>query len=399
MIFVTRNNYIEELNKASFTLDIKVLTGVRRCGKSTLLEQFRRELLSKRDDLNIISIDLQDLDFEKFKDYHYLHEQVVGMIDNSKHNMLFIDEVQLCENFELAINSLHSKKIVEIFITGSNAFLQSSDIATLFTGRTIEFHILPFSFKEYSEYNNSIDDLDDLFDSYIIEGGLPGAYVYNDAKYKKNYVNEVFETIVVRDLVEKNSVRNENELLSLCDFLMDNISNITSTKAIENYLKSSKKQLSINSIDKYIDLLCKSFLFYECRKYDIKGKKYLSSSSKYYLSDISFRAARLGSRNYDFGRIYENIVYLELVRRGYDVYVGKLYNSEVDFVAKNADDIVYVQVADDISNKETLNRELSSLMSIHDNYRKIVLARTHHATYTLDGVEIIDIPKWLIGDS
>lgn len=396
MSYVKREKYIEELKKVTFTPDIKVVTGIRRCGKSTLLRQLRDELRETRDDVNLISIDLQMLDFEKFKDYHYLHDQVMAMLDSTKHNMLYIDEVQLCENFELAINSLHAKGVVEIFVTGSNAFLQSSDISTLFTGRTIEFHILPFSFDEYMQYYDSSSDIDEMFDKYVLEGGLPGAYVYNDDSFKKNYAREVFETIAVRDLVQKNSIRNETELLSLCDFLIDNISNITSTKSMANYLKSNNYQLSVNSIEKYIDLLAKSFMFYECRKYDLKGKKYLASSPKYYMADMSFRFAMQGRRNYDSGRIYENLVYLELLRRGYDVYIGSINGLEVDFVAKNSDEFMYVQVSDDITNPETLGREVRPLRVIRDNYKKVIISRTRDLPYSIDGLEVIDLPKWLL---
>lgn len=377
------------------TPDIKVITGIRRSGKSSLLETYVHYLQKTEKDTNIVMINLQELEYDSLLEYHALHEYVLSKHVRGVRNVLLIDEVQLCDKFELAINSIYTKRLFDIFITGSNAFLLSSDLATLFTGRTMEIKVFPFSFKEYLEYYQVSDHFDDAFDDYVRYGGMPGAYPYKSNGKKYEYIRDVYSTILIRDLVEKYKIRNKQEFTNIAEFMMDNIGNLLSPNNISKTLNTSDCEITRKTVTKYISYLENAFLFYEAKRYDVKGKKYLSTNSKYYLCDSSFRYAVNGTKNMDFGRMYENVVYLELLRRGYEVYVGKLYKKEIDFVAKKKDELIYIQVSDNISDNKTFTREVSSLLDIRNAYPKILIARTRHETYQYEGVQIIDICNWL----
>lgn len=396
MHYITRQKYLDELIELTDTPDIKVITGIRRSGKSSLLESYIDYLQKTEDDINIVMINLQELEYDHLLEYHALHEYILSKYVKGLRNVLLIDEVQLCNKFELAINSIYTKRIYDIFITGSNAFLLSSDLATLFTGRTMEIKVFPFSFKEYLDYHKINDHFDDAFDDYTRYGGMPGSYPYKSNKQKYEYVKDVYSTILIRDLVEKYKIRNKEEFTNITEFMMDNIGNLLSPNNIAKALNNSNSEITRKTVNKYISYLSNAFLFYEAKRYDLKGKKYLSTNSKYYLCDSSFRYAVNGTRNMDFGRVYENIVYLELLRRGYEVYVGKLYKKEIDFVAKKNNELIYIQVSDNISDEKTFSREVSSLLDIRDAYPKILIARTRHETYQYEGVQIIDICNWLI---
>ena len=372
---IERTEYLNRINNLKDTPDIKVITGIRRSGKSILMQEYIQYLKDNFNDINVIFIDFMDLSFEHLKEYHALHAYVEERYVEGKSNYLFIDEVQMCPNFELAVNSLYSKRKYDIYITGSNAFLLSADLATLFTGRYIEIHVYPFSFKEYCNYYDNNHDIEKLFEDYTIKGGLAGSYAYNTEKDRKDYIKEVYETIVTRDLVQKYSLPDTQVLQRLSEFLMDNISNLTSPSRISNML--SEKNISTNhvTIGKYIKYLCNAFVFYDIKRYDIRGKKYLESTEKFYLSDIGIRYAVLGTRNMDYGRVYENMVCLELLRSGYDVYVGKLYQKEIDFVAQRGSEKIYIQVSDNITEEETFKREYAPLLQIKDAYPKIIIAK------------------------
>lgn len=393
---IERTEYLNRIKNLKDTPDIKVITGIRRSGKSILMGEYIQFLKNNFNNINIIFIDFMDLSFEKLKEYHILHSYVEEQYEEGKSNYLFIDEVQMCPNFELAINSLYSKRKYDIYITGSNAFLLSTDLATLFTGRYIEIHIYPFSFKEYCQYHDNINDISLLFEDYTIKGGLAGSYAYNTEKDRKEYIKEVYETIVTRDLVQKYSLPDTLVLQHLSEFLMDNISNLTSPNKISKFLIENDISTNHVTIGKYIKYLCNAFVFYDVKRYDIRGKKYLESNEKYYLSDIGIRYAILGTRNMDYGRVYENMVCLELLRRGYDVYIGKLYQKEIDFVAQRGSEKIYIQVSDNITEKETFAREYTPLLQIRDAYPKIIIAKTSHLKYSYEGIEIFDIRDWLL---
>ena len=296
MAWVDRDTYMERLWALEGTRDIKVITGMRRSGKSELMKAFSASVARKDPSSNNVYIDLLDLDNEPLLEYHALHREITERHKDGARNRLFIDEVQLCEGFEKAINSIHARGGWDIYLTGSNAFLLSSDLATLFTGRHREVHILPFNFDEYRSY--------------------------------------------LRD----------------------------------------------------------AFVFYEAKRYDIKGKKYLSTQAKHYVCDSGMRYAVLGTRDMDWGRMHENAVFLELMRRGYETYVGKLYQKEVDFVAKRGSELVYIQVSDDIGSESTLERELAPLLSVRDAFPKVLIARTRHEPYTREGVLVLDLARWLLGE-
>lgn len=389
---IERSEYLNRIKNLKNTPDIKVITGIRRSGKSILMQEYISYLKDHYEDINIIFIDFMDLSFEALKEYHALHTYVEEHYRQGKENYLFIDEVQMCPNFEPAVNSLYSKRKYDIYITGSNAFLLSADLATLFTGRYIEIHVYPFSFKEYCKYYSDNSDIDMLFEEYTIKGGFAGSYAYNTEKDRKDYIKEVYETIVTRDLVQKYSLPDTQMLQRLSEFLMDNISNLTSPSKISNMLTSTNHV----TIGKYIKYLCNAFVFYDIKRYDIRGKKYLESTEKFYLSDVGMRYAILGTRNMDFGRVYENMVCLELLRRGYDVYVGKLYQKEIDFVAQRGSEKIYIQVSDNITEEETFKREYTPLLQIRDAYPKIIIARTNHPEYSYEGIRIFDIKDWLL---
>ena len=395
---IPRLHYLNRLIDLRDTPDIKIITGVRRCGKSCLLRDYMHYLRSSGEDVNIIFVDFMDLEYENLKEYHALYSYIENLFSPDKPNYVLIDEVQMCPDFELAINSLHGKGRYDLYITGSNAFLLSADLATLFTGRFMEVHVLPFSFKEYCEYYSNISDRDELFDDYVLRGGLAGSYLYRTELDRTNYIREVYETIVTRDLIQKYRLADTMTLQHLSEFLMDNVSNLTSPNKISNALSEKDVLTNHVTIGKYIKYLCNAFLFYDIKRYDIKGRKYLETSDKYYLVDTGIRYSVLGSRNIDYGRIYENIVCMELLRRGYEVYVGKLYQKEIDFVARRGETQLYIQVSDDISRESTFEREYSPLLQIRDAYPKTIIARTRHPKYTYEGIEIYDMADWLLQD-
>lgn len=394
MKIIKRDFYLEKMKNVMGTPDIKVITGVRRSGKSKLLEAFKQYVIDNIPNANIIHINFNLEEFEKLKDYHALNTYIKNSYVEGADNFVLIDEVQLCPNFELTINSLHAQEKYDIYLTGSNAFLLSSDLATLFTGRTFEIKVYPFSFKEYLEYFQP-SNIYEAFDNYIKEGGMSGSYLYHDLELKYDYIKEVFNTLILRDIRQKYKIRNTMLMDRLVDYLMDNLSNLTSVRNIADTFTSNKDKINHMTISSYIQYLCNAFAFYKIRRYDIHGRKYLSSNDKYYLSDHAFRYAKLGTKNLDYGRVVENIVAVELLRRGYEVYVGVLYKKEIDFVAIKRNEKIYIQVYDNISDSETFKREVSPLLQIKDAYPKMIIARTHHEQYDYEGITIIDIADWL----
>ena len=396
MKIITRTEYLNRIIELNQTPDIKIITGIRRSGKSELMRAYIEYLKGHFENINIIFIDFMDMAYENLKEYHSFHAYVEEHYQAGKTNYLFVDEVQMCPSFELAVNSLYSKRKYDIYVTGSNAFLLSADLATLFTGRYIEIHVFPFSFREYCRYYDETDDKENLFEAYSIRGGLSGSYVYKTEADRIRYIKEVYETIVTIDLVQKYSLPDTLVLQRLSEFLMDNISNLTSPNKVSQLLTANKTITNHVTVGKYIKYLCNAFVFYDIKRYDIRGKKYLESSEKFYLCDTGIRYAILGSRNMDYGRVYENLVCIELLRREYDVYVGKLYQKEIDFVAQKGDEKIYIQVSDNISDPKTLERESQPLLQIRDAYPKMIIARTRHPKYSYEGIEIYDIADWLL---
>ena len=393
---IKREKYLSRIIELRGTPDIKIITGIRRSGKSRLMQDYISYLKENDDNINIIFIDYMELRYEELKEYHALYSYVESRFEEGKTNFLFIDEVQMCPDFELAVNSLYGSGKYDIYITGSNAFLLSADLATLFTGRYIQIHVFPFSFSEYCEYFADETDRNRLFDEYVIKGGLAGSYPYRTELDRVGYIKEVYETIVTRDLVQKYGLHADTSLYNLSEFLMDNIGNLTSPNKVSTILNSKNVPTNHVSAGRYIRYLCNAFVFYDVKRYDIKGKKYLETSDKFYICDTGMRYAVLGSRNMDYGRAYENIVAIELLRRGYNLYVGKLYKKEIDFVAVKGSEKIYIQVSDDISNPDTFRREYEPLLKIGDAYPKTIIARTRHEEYTYEGITVVDIADWLM---
>ena len=395
MKIIERKDYLDRLIRLKDTPDIKIITGLRRSGKSELVRAYM-EWIRTNEDTNIIYVDFADLKFDDLKTYKELYNFCEGQYIDGKTNVIVVDEVQMCEKFELAINSLYNSRKYDIYITGSNAFLLSSDLSTLFTGRFIEIPVYPFSFAEYCEYYGYDSNTANVLDSYVMSGGMAGSYVYSEKEDQVSYIKDVYTTIIKRDLVDKYGIKEEALLDSLTDYMMDNISNLTSASKISNVFKQNKVETNHITIGNYMKYLCSAFMFYKVKRYDIRGKKYLETSDKYYLSDLGFRYAMLGTRNMDYGRAYENIVALELLRRGYEIYVGKLYQKEIDFVAMKQNEKLYIQVSDNISDSDTLERELSPLRAIKDAYPKILIANTKHDDYDIEGIKVLDLTNWLM---
>ena len=377
MKLIYRDSYLEQLKAVMNVPDIKVITGIRRSGKSKLMDAFSDYLFSQNN-ANVIRIRLNIREFSALTDPDALYDYVSSQYQQDKTNYLLIDEVQMCSGFEKVIESLHEEEKYDIYITGSNAFLLSSDLATLFGGRVYEVKVYPFSFAEYLKYYPS-----------------DGSYLYPKQEDARKYVKSLARTTIIKDVVTKYKLENEVLLNMIVDFLADTIGNKTSIRNIANCLTSNSYKTNDKTCGLYVNLLCNSFLFYPFTRYDIKGKKYLESDKKYYLADLSFRYALLGTKNTDYGFLYENLIAIELLRRNYEVYVGCLYQKEIDFVAIKDGQKIYIQVSDDISRKETLDRELSPLFSIKDAYPKVLLARTKHPDSQVEGVKIIDIARWL----
>ena len=390
-----KREYLKDLIDIIGTPDIKIITGVRRSGKSKLLEMFKNYIIENIKNYNIIGINFNLVKFDNLRDYISLNNYIEKQYIEGKNNFVLIDEVQMCKEFERTINSLHAEEKFDIYITGSNAFLLSSDLATLFTGRTYEIQIYPFSFKEFIEYFK-YENIQDAFEKYVLEGGMSGSYIYNDVKQKYNYINEVYNALIVRDIQQKYNIQNIGLMDSLTEFLMDNVSNLTSYRKVANKLNENNINTNDKTISNYINYLCDAFAFYKIRRYDIQGKRYLSSVDKYYLVDQTFKYAKLGTKNMNYGRIYENIVAIELLRRGYEVYVGELYNAEIDFVAMKMNEKIYIQVSDNISDDKTFEREVRPLLKIKDAYPKMIISRTRHEDYQYEGIQIYDLANWLL---
>ena len=396
MKLIKRRSYLDRLCNVRGTPDIKIIVGVRRGGKSKLLESFR-DLLSSESGVNVIYIDLSDLANEGLLEYHALNDYVLSNTKDGFENVLMVDEVQECKGFERTINSLHNSGKYDIYLTGSNAFLLSSDLATLFTGRQIEIPVYPFSFSEFLTYHSGDADRETMLDRYLVEGGLAGSYVYRNETDRVAYVREVFETILTRDLVQKFKLAEPTVLRHLAEYLMDNVANLTSPHKASVQLAQNKVTTNHVTAANYIDHLCHAFLFHAVKRYDARGKKYLATNEKYYLSDLGFRYAVLGRRNMDYGRACENLVYLELRHRGYDVYVGKVQDLEIDFIAMRGSEKFYIQVSDNITAQETFERELAPFAKIRDAYPRMLIARTRNPETDFEGVRIVNLAEWLSG--
>ncbi len=393
---INRKRYLEELISFKDKDLIKVITGIRRCGKSTLFDLYC-DYLRKNGvlDEQIIRINLEDADFDFLKNYKDLYEYVKSKLVQNKKNYVFLDEVQKVEEFQKACDSLYIKKNVDLYITGSNAYLLSGELATLLSGRYVEIKMLPLSFEEYISYRGE-NDLQQKYVDYITKSSFPYALSLDNEKEIRTYLEGIYNTIIIKDIVTRKNISDVSTLDSMVKFMFDNIGNICSSTKIANTMISAGKKISVPTVENYLSALVDAFILYKVERYDIKGKQYLSSGAKYYVSDIGLRYYLLGSKKADEGHILENIVYLELLRRGYEVYIGKIDNKETDFIAINEYGKEYYQVAYTVRDEETLERELSSLDSIRDHNPKYLLTMDFTPYTSHNGIKQINVLNWLL---
>ncbi|MDR1244058.1 MAG: ATP-binding protein [Endomicrobium sp.] len=376
---------------------IKIVTGVRRCGKSTLFKLFQNHLKATGVcDQQIINLNLEDTKNEKFLDYKILHKHVEELTLKNSINYVFIDELQLVKDYQKAINSLRLKKNIDLYVTGSNAYMFAPLVTTLLSGRYIEIKMQPLSFKEYISLFKDKKDILNLYNNYIINGGFPQTVLLNnDKQLIQDYLIGLYNTIIQKDIILRGQFKDISRLENVVRFLFDNIGNETSIRNISNTLLSDKVQIHPQTIESYIQGLVDSFLIYRTDRFDTKGKLYLKSNSKYYVSDMGLRLALLGNRNLDAGHILENIVYLELIRRGSRVNIGKVGNLEVDFIAQSPEEIIYYQVSQTLVDNKTLKRELLPLQKLKDNYRKIIIT-TDTIAQSFGGIKTKNIIDFLL---
>ena len=398
---IERTEYLEELKRWKDKDLIKAITGIRRCGKSTLFQLFIDYLKSTGiSNEQIISINLEDADYN-FEDYKQLYDYIKEKIDSKKKYYVFLDEVQNVPMFQKAVDSLYIKKNVDVYITGSNAYLLSGELATLLSGRYIEIKMLPLSFKEYV---SAFDDnnYQQLFLNYMRNGGMPGniSIIKSNPNDLDKYLDGIFSTIVYKDIMARNNINDKMLLESVLKFIFDSIGSPISTKKISDTLTSKGMSTSNHTVEKYITAFVESFLIYKVNRFDVKGKNLLARDYKYYVVDQGLRSYLLGKKaDSDMGHILENIVYLELLRRGYRVYVGKVDDLEVDFVAESRDGLKYFQVALTVRDEKVLQRELRSLQKTGDHYPKYLLTLDMDLESDYDGITKINIVDWLLQDN
>lgn len=391
---VLRNRYLEKLRKTKGKQIIKAITGVRRCGKSTLLMQFQDELLkSGVESHQIVSVNFEDLAFKELLDYGALHDYLLKRLQPGQMTYVFLDEVQNVPMFQKAVDSLYIKPNVDVYLTGSNARLLSGELATLLSGRYVEISMLPLSFAEYFELIGG--DRRDAWNAYFRRGGFPFAVTLEDEEVWRDYLLGIYHTVLLKDIVARKNISDVAVLESVTGFLFDNVGNIVSSKKIADSLTSNGRKTTSITVENYINALTESFILYKVGRYNIKGKQYLKSLEKYYLVDLSLRRMLLGDSATDLGHVLENIVYLELIRRGYQVRIGKVGEQEIDFVAVKGSDRRYFQVAASVLDPATFTREITPLKAIKDNYPKTILT-LDELPLEHEGIQQINILDFLL---
>lgn len=397
---IIREKYLKQMIDSKDTEFIKVITGVRRSGKSTLLLMFKDYLLKtgvKKE--NIIHINFESALYDNIKNYKDLYQHIKEKIKNDKMYLL-LDEVQNVESWEKAINSFKVDFNIDIYITGSNAYLLSSELSTLLSGRYIEIKMYPLSFKEFLTFNKyDENNLEDKFNEYLKFGGLPAITLIKDNdELILSYLNDIYNTIVKKDIIDRNNIKDTALLENIIKYLFNNVGSPISSNKISDYLNSNKivQKANHQTIDNYLNMLEKSYIIYKADRTDVKSKALLKTLGKYYVSDTGLRNIILGFRNINEGHLLENVVYLELLRRGYKVNIGKTSDYEVDFVAENPHTIKYYQVTQTLSDEQVKNRELRSLESISDNYEKIILSMDKSINNDFNGIKVKNIINWLL---
>ena len=410
MIRIDRKEYLDFLVKSKDRQIIKVVSGVRRCGKSTLFEIYKDFLLENGVAKNqIISINFEDMDYEELTDYKKLYEYIKSKMIGDKKNYIFLDEIQHVDKFEKVVDSLFIKENTDLYITGSNAYFMSSELATLLSGRYIELKMLPLSFKEYYQAKLEYEKLEQkenrisktliqYYNEYIVNSSFPYTLqLDSDLKNIHEYLSGIYNSVLLKDIVARLKISDVMRLESVVKYIFDNIGNLTSLSKIVNTLTSMGRKTDAKTIEKYIRGLTDSLLVHEVSRYNIKGKEFLSTLSKYYVADLGLRQMILGNRNIDMGHILENIIYLELLRRKGNVYVGQFDKNEIDFVVINSNEIEYYQVALTVLDENTLKRELDAFKNIKDNYPKYLITLDDVMVNTdYDGIKVVNALEWLL---
>lgn len=398
-MIIQRTEYLNKLIAFKDKQLIKIVTGIRRCGKSTLLGMYQDWLKEQGiTDEQIISINFEDIDYEELTDYKKLYAYIKEHLAKNKMTYIFLDEVHHINDFPKIVDSLYIKKNIDIYITGSNAYMLSSEIATLISGRYVQIEMLPLSFKEYMKSTGNMNDRGIKYAEYLESSSFPYALeLKGQPNELRDYLEGIYNTIVVKDIVNRKKITDTMMLKSLLRFVFDNIGSPLSSKRIADTMTSDGRKIDAKTVDKYLEALSESYVIYQAKRYNIKGKQYLKTLDKYYIVDIGMRYMLLGSRSTDAGHILENIVYLELIRRGYDVYVGKVDEFEVDFVAQNGRGTVYYQVALTVRDEKTLERELRPLQLIRDHYPKYILTLDDDPEAQYEGIRRINARDWLLG--
>ena len=396
---IERNDYLKQLLSWKDQSIIKVLTGIRHCGKSTILKLYQEYLLNNEiNPSQIVSIDFEKLEHENLQDYKKIYQYIKDRLVDNKMMYIFLDEIQNVPDFPKVLDSLYIKNNVDIYVTGSNAYMLSSEIATMISGRYVQIEMLPLSFREYMESTGSMNDRGIKYAEYLQNSSFPYTLeLKNQPNEIREYLEGIYNTIVVKDIVNRKKITDTMMLKSVLQFIFDNIGNPLSSKKIADTMTSAGRKIDTRTIEKYLEAFRESYIIYQTKRYDIKGKQYLKTLEKYYIVDIGMRYMLLGSRQADAGHILENVVYLELLRRGYDVYVGKIGTFEVDFVAKNSRGTIYYQVAWTTHDESTLQRELRPLQVIRDHYPKIILTMDEEPEEQYDGIRRINARDWLLG--
>ena len=394
---IERKEYLDFLIKLKDKNIIKVVTGIKRCGKSTLFELYKKYLFENGvKDEQIISLNFENPSDMKFSDWKDLYNYVNDKIDSKKMYYVFLDEVQILEHFEKAVAGLFLNKNIDLYVTGSDSYMLSGELATYLTGRYMQIHMLPLSFSEFLEYYGKENELK-KYNTYIENGGFPYLLnLDNNNDLIRNYLDGIYNTILLKDVVSRNNVKDTLILESIVKFLFDNIGQIVSTNKISATLNSNNRKNSVNTIESYLSYLLDSYLIYKVSRYDIKGKEYLKTGDKYYVCDLGLRNYLLGGIK-DLGSILENVIFLELKRKGYQIYIGKYDDLEVDFVLKNNDGIKYVQVALSVRDEKTLARELNVLKKIKDNYPKYLITLDYDKV-DHEGIRHIPALEFLTGE-